>query len=192
MGNGFDMSNWEKVIQDKELLSKVENWVRGLSIDSPQEIFDEMNRLTGNDWSREEYESHIFDYPDFYDMEEVVYALFHEGKYPERKSEDLEALKLGNDDIDVKKLYRDLLEAFPGWNEDVDSYENLFYLKNKEVYAFEKSIFIRNVYDRKFLSCTLTNTKEEDKNTFVKVVRRYCNHVFDNILNTEPKEEKIK
>lgn len=198
------MSNWEKVIQDKELLSKVENWVRGLSIDSPQEVFDEMNRLTGNDWSREQYESHIFDYPDFYDMEEVVYALFHEGHYPERKSEDLEAWKIEEsvdddkdvrsffihseykknrkkcsryDDIDVKKLYRDLLEAFPGWNEDVDSYENLFYLKNKEVYGFEKSIFIRNVYDRKFLSCTLTNMNQEEKDTFVNVVRKYCNHV---------------
>ena len=83
------MSNWEKVTQDKELLSKVEDWVRGLSIDSPQKIFDEMNRLTGNDWSREQYESHIFDYPDFYDMEEVVYALFHEGKYPMRTREDI-------------------------------------------------------------------------------------------------------
>ena len=169
--------NWEKVIQDKELLSKVEDWVRGLSIDSPQEIFDEMNKLTGNDWSREQYESHIFDYPDFYDWEEVVYALFHDGNYPERKSEYLKARKIGNDDIDVKKLYRDLLEAFPGWNEDVDSYENLFYLKNQEVYGFEKSIYIQNVYDRKFLSCTLTNMNQEEKDTFVNVVRKYCNHV---------------
>ena len=49
-GRGMGMRcNWEKVTQDKELLSKVEDWVRGLSIDSPQEIFDEMNRLTGND-----------------------------------------------------------------------------------------------------------------------------------------------
>ena len=92
----------------------------------------------------------------------------------------------------MKGLYQELLGAFPEWNEDADSYENLFCLKNQEVYGFEKSIYIQNVYDRKFLSCTLTNTKEEDKNTFVKVVRRYCNHVFDNILNTEPKEEKIK
>ena len=213
------MSNWEKVIQDKELLSKVEDWVRGLSIDSPQEIFDEMNRLTGNDWSREQYESHIFDYPDFYDMEEVVYALFHEGKYPERKSEDLETWKIEEsvdddkdvrsffihseykknrekcnryDDVDVKKLYRDLLEAFPGWNEDADSYEKLFCLKNKEIFGFTKTIFISNVYDRKFLDCTLTNMNQEEKDTLVNVVRKYCNHVFDNILNTEPKEEKIK
>ena len=35
------MSNWEKVLQDKELLAKVEDYVRGLSIDSPQEVFDE-------------------------------------------------------------------------------------------------------------------------------------------------------
>lgn len=198
------MSNWEKVTQDKELLSKVEDWVRGLSIDSPQEIFDEMNRLTGNDWSREQYESHIFDYPDFYDMEEVVYALFHEGKYPERKSEDLEAWKIEEsvdddkdvcsffihseykknrkkcsryDDIDVKKLYLDLLEAFPGWNEDADSYEKLFCLKNKEIFGFTKTIFISNVYDRKFLACTLTNMNQEEKDTFVNVVRKYCNHV---------------
>lgn len=196
--------NWEKVIQDKELLSKVEDWVRGLSIDSPQEIFDEMNRLTGNDWSREEYENHIFDYPDFYDWEEVAYALFHDGNYPERKSEDLEAWKIEEsvdddkdvrsffihseykknrkkcsryDDIDVKKLYRDLLEAFPGWNEDADSYEKLFCLKNKEIFGFTKTIFISNVYDRKFLSCTLTNMNQEEKDTFVNVVRKYCNHV---------------
>ena len=198
------MSNWEKVIQDKELLSKVEDWVRGLSIDSPQEIFDEMNRLTGNDWSREQYESHIFDYPDFYDWEEVAYALFHDGNYPERKSEDLEAWKIEEsvdddkdvrsffihseykknrkkcsryDDIDVKKLYRDLLGAFPEWNEDADSYEKLFCLKNKEIFGFTKTIFISNVYDRKFLSCTLTNMNQEEKDTFVNVVRKYCNHV---------------
>ena len=198
------MSNWEKVIQDKELLSKVEDWVRGLSIDSPQEIFDEMNKLTGNDWSREQYESHIFDYPDFNTPEEVVYALFHDGNYPERKSEDLEAWKIEEsvdddkdvrsffihseykknrkkcsryDDIDVKKLYRDLLGAFPEWNEDADSYENLFCLKNQEVYGFEKSIYIQNVYDRKFLSCTLTNMNQEEKDTFVNVVRKYCNYV---------------
>jgi len=171
------MSNWEKVTQDKELLSKVEDWVRGLSIDSPQEIFDEMNRLTGNDWSREQYESHIFDYPDFYDWEEVAYALFHDGNYPERKSEYLKARELGNDDINVKKLYRDLLEAFPGWTEDADSYEKLFCLKNKEILGFTKTIFISNVYDRKFLDCTLTNMKQEEKDTFVNVVRKYCNHV---------------
>ncbi len=84
MGNGFDMSNWEKVLQDRELLRKVEDFVRGLVIDSPQEVFDEMNSITGNAWTRKEYEFHCFDYPDFYDMEEVVYALFHEGKYPPR------------------------------------------------------------------------------------------------------------
>lgn len=209
--------NWEKVTQDKELLSKVEDWVRGLSIDSPQEIFDEMNRLTGNDWSREQYESHIFDYPDFYDMEEVVYALFHEGKYPMRTREDIFAWNIEQaveDDkavctffirgaykknkeksnlytsVDVKGLYQELLGAFPEWNEDADSYENLFCLKNQEVYGFTKTIFISNVYDRKFLDCTLTNMNQEEKDTFVNVVRKYCNHVFDNILNTEPKEEK--
>ena len=197
------MSNWEKVIQDKELLSKVEDWVRGLSIDSPQEVFDEMNRLTGNDWSREQYESHIFDYPDFYDMEEVVYALFHEGNYPMRTREDIFAWNIEQaveDDkavctffirgaykknkeksnlytsVDVKGLYQELLGAFPEWNEDADSYENLFCLKNQEVYGFEKSIYIQNVYDRKFLDCTLTNMNQEEKDTFVNVVRKYCNH----------------
>lgn len=198
------MSNWEKVTQDKELLSKVEDWVRGLSIDSPQKIFDEMNRLTGNDWSREQYESHIFDYPDFYDMEEVVYALFHEGKYPMRTREDIfawnieqaeeddkavctffirEAYKKNKEKsnlytrVDVKGLYQELLGAFPEWNEDADSYENLFCLKNQEVYGFTKTIFISNVYDRKFLDCTLTNMNQEEKDTFVNVVRKYCNHV---------------
>ena len=78
------MTNWEKVLQDRELLRKVEDFVRGLVIDSPQEVFDEMNSITGNEWTRKEYEFHCFDYLDFYDMEEVVYALFHEGKYPPR------------------------------------------------------------------------------------------------------------
>ena len=82
------MSKWEKVLQDRELLAKVEDFVRGLVIDSPQEVFDEMNRITGNAWTRKEYELHCFDYPDFYDMEEVVYALFHDGNYPPRTRED--------------------------------------------------------------------------------------------------------
>ena len=81
------------------------------------------------------------------------------------------------DDIDVKKLYLDLLEAFPEWNEDADSYEKLFCLKNKEIFGFTKTLFISNVYDRKFLNCTLTNMNQEEKDTFVNVVRKYCNHV---------------
>ena len=85
------MKDWENIVKNKDLLSKVEDWVRGLTINSPQEVFVELNRLTGNNWSREEYESHIFDYPDFNDLEEVVYALFHNGDYPDRKSEDCEA-----------------------------------------------------------------------------------------------------
>ncbi|MBP5457730.1 MAG: hypothetical protein J6Y37_14655 [Paludibacteraceae bacterium] len=198
------MKDWENIVKNKDLLSKVEDWVRGLTINSPQEVFVELNRLTGNNWSREEYESHIFDYPDFNDLEEVVYALFHNGDYPDRKSEDCEAWNIKKsvdeeknvcsffilskykkdkekcskyEDIDVKRLYQDLLHAFPSWKEDSDSWENLFLCKNKEVYGFEKAIFIRNVYDRKFLSCTLTNMTEEEKDTFVRIVGKYCNHV---------------
>ena len=198
------MKGLENVLKNKDLLSKVEHLVCGLTIDASQEVFDELNRLTGNDWSREQYENLIFDYPDFKDLEEVVYALFHNGDYPNRKSEDCEAwnieesvdddknacsffirLKYKKDrekcsryeEIDVNRLYQDLLDAFPTWKEDADSWEKLFLCKNKEVYGFEKAFFIRNVYDQKFLSCTLTNMTEEEKDTFVSILGKYCDHV---------------
>ncbi|MBO5630202.1 MAG: hypothetical protein J5965_14135 [Aeriscardovia sp.] len=198
------MKDLENVLKNKDLLLKVEHLVCGLTIDTSQEVFNELNRLTGNDWSREQYENQIFDYPDFKDLEEVVYALFHNGDYPNRKSEDCEAwnieesvdddknacsffirLKYKKDwekcsryeEIDVNRLYQDLLVAFPTWKEDADSWGKFFLCKNKEVYGFEKAFFIRNVYDQKFLSCTLTNMTEEEKDTFVRILGKYCNHV---------------
>ncbi len=48
------MLDWEKVVQNKELLSKVEELVNEVADtfhDFPQEICKELNQLTGNDWT---------------------------------------------------------------------------------------------------------------------------------------------
>lgn len=177
--------------------------------DFPQEVCEELNRLTGNDWTGDNYIEYCAEYWETcWTLEEVVYALFHEGEFPDKIEEELfawnieqsidndEAVisfyrlgKFKNDseksgkyeDIDVKQLYKELLDAFPKWNNDADSWEDndyeTFWCSNKETYAYEKEIHIYSGYERKFLNCTLTNLNEMEKDTFVKIVRKYCNHV---------------
>lgn len=203
------MMNWEKVVQNKELLSRVEELIDEVADtfhDFPQEICDELNRLTGNNWTGDNYIEYCAEYwESWWTLEEVVFALFHDGDYPDKKEEDLYAWNIEQsldkdedvisffrfgkyedendkyDDIDVRQLYKELLEAFSKWNNDVDSWEDDDYKKfmctNKETYAYEKEIYISNRRKQKFLDCTLTNMNEQEKDIFVKIVQRYCNHV---------------
>lgn len=206
------MLEWEKVVQNKELLLRVEELVDKVGDtfhDFPQEVCDELNRLTGNDWTGDNYIEYCAEYWDsWWTLEEVVFALFHEGDYPDKKEEDWYAWNIGQsidndkdvisfyrfgkyrnesekvskyEDVDVRQLYKELLDAFPNWNNDVDSWEKdnykTFMCSNKETYAYEKEIHIYNGYEQKFLNCTLTNLNEMEKDTFVKIVRKYCNHV---------------
>ncbi len=52
------MLDWNKVKKDKALLEKVEELVNDVAHtyhDFPDDIRDELNRLTGNDWSGDNY-----------------------------------------------------------------------------------------------------------------------------------------
>ena len=209
------MLNWEEVVQNKELLSKVEELVEKVSYtfhNFPQEICDELNRLTGNNWTGDHYVEYCAEYWDsWWNLDEVVFALFHDGDYPNKKEEDLYAWNIGQsidededvisffrfgkykkseeesskinkyESIDVRQLYKELLDAFPDWNNDVDSEEKgddkKFMCTNKETYAYEKEMYISNKHKQKFLNCTLTNMNEMEKDTFIKIVQKYCNHI---------------
>ena len=197
---------------DKELLSRVEELVDEVADtfhDFPSEICDELNRLTGNDWTGDNYIEYCAEYwESFWTLEEVVFALFHDGDYPDKTEEDWYAWNIGQSidededvivffrfgeyedenekcskygDVDVRQLYKELLVAFPAWNNDVDSWEDddyeTFMCTNKETYGFEKEINIYNGYEQKFLACTLTNMNKHEKDLFIKIVQKYCNHV---------------
>lgn len=206
------MLDWEKVVQNKELLSRVEELVDKVSYtfhDFPQEICDELNQLTGNDWTGEHYVEYCAEFWDsWWNLDEVVYALFHDGDYPDKKEEELYAWNIEQsinkdedvidffqfgkyknenkkidkyEDIDVRELYKELLEAFPDWNNHVDSWEKdnykQFMCTNKETYAYEKEMHIYNGYRQKCLNCTLTNMNEVEKDTFIKIIQKFCNHI---------------
>ena len=74
-----------------------------------------------------------------------------------------------------------MLDAFSKWNNDADLWEDddyeTFWCSNKETYGFEKEIHIYNGYEQKFLNCTLTNINEQEKDIFIKIIQKYCNHV---------------
>ena len=206
------MLDWEKVVKNKELLSQVEelvNKVADVYYDFPQEICRKLNRLTGNDWTGETYLQYCAGFWESpWSLEEVVFALFHDGQFPDKREEDLYAWNIGQsiendkdviaffrfgkyrveskksskyENIAIKQLYNELLNAFSKWNNDADSWENddyeTFWCSNKKTYGFEKEIHVYNGYEQKFLNCTLTNLNEQEKDIFVKIVQKYCNHV---------------
>lgn len=148
---------WEEVVQNKELLSRVEELIGEVTNtfhDFPQEICDELNQLTGNNWTGDNYIEYCAEYwESWWNLDEVVFALFHDGDYPNKREEELYAWKIEQcidedknvisffrfgkykkyenesqkidkyEEIDVKQLYRELLSAFPNWSNDVDSWE---------------------------------------------------------------------
>lgn len=81
------MLDWDKVKNDRALLKRAEKIVNKVShvhYDFPEDICDELNRLTGNDWSGDDYIDYCAEYWEtLYSLEAVVYALFHDGEYPQ-------------------------------------------------------------------------------------------------------------
>ncbi len=80
---------------DKEITKRVEQLVDEAAEEYdefPQEICDELNNITGNDWSGEEYLEYCAGYWESpWSLEEVVYALLNNGEFPQRKIENLYA-----------------------------------------------------------------------------------------------------
>ena len=87
------MKVWDEVKKDKELISKVEDLVNdaGEYFDNlPDEICCQLNELTGNDWKPEvygEYCAYWWETP--WNLKQVVYALFHDGEFPDRNEIEL-------------------------------------------------------------------------------------------------------
>ena len=84
--------DWETAAKNKEVLARAEALVKeGASIGGvlPKDMCDELNALTGNKWSGKKYKEFcdVYDFP--WEAEEVVYALFHNGEFPDKKEEEL-------------------------------------------------------------------------------------------------------
>ena len=74
------MLDWNKVKQDKELIKRVETLVESVCdtfYDFPQDVCDELNNLTGNNWKGEEYINYCAEYWSSKTLEQTVWAIFH-------------------------------------------------------------------------------------------------------------------
>lgn len=71
---------------DKEIIAKVEELVERISgcyTSVPEDILNELNEITKNDWTEGEYIEFCAEYWSRSTLEETVYALLHGGNYPD-------------------------------------------------------------------------------------------------------------
>ena len=120
------MLDWNKVKNDKTLLKKVEKMVDDVSLihyDFPDDIRDELNHLTGNEWSGDDYINYCSEYwESLYSLEAVVYALFHDGEYPHIVENKLNFIRPHDKSVlPTRKVRHDLCTAKPD-----DSYREQF------------------------------------------------------------------
>lgn len=90
------MLDWNVVKDNKELIKKVEKLVDEVAevySDFPAEVCEELNRLTGNSWSGEEYIPYCAEYWSGSSLEETVYALFHDGELPDLNEKEIHILR---------------------------------------------------------------------------------------------------
>ena len=87
------MKDWNRVKKDKELLRKVEYLVNEAGDyydDLPEDICNELNELTGNNWEPISYGERCSEWWESpWNLEQVVYALFHDGEFPDRNDTEL-------------------------------------------------------------------------------------------------------
>lgn len=148
------MLDWEIVVKNKELLESVEKLVDKVAdiyYDFPEEICEELNSLTGNDWTGDDYLEYCAGYYESpWTLEEVVFALFHNGELPDKKEQDVYVWKIEQqtstdeevisffrfggamknrkkaakyDCVCIKQIYEDICEAFVDWDNDRDEWE---------------------------------------------------------------------
>ena len=203
-------TNWETVAKDRELLARAEALIKeGAAIGGafPKEMCDELNALTGNKWTGKKYKEFcdVYDIP--WEAEEVVYALFHNGEFPDKKEEEWFAWKIEEsidsdqdaiaffylcqyendsekcnkyEQVDVKPLNEEILRAFAGWEIEEDWEKNdfvTFWCSNKETYGLKKMLKLYNGYLGRMLSCRMLNFDEKEKETILTLLQKYYNHV---------------
>lgn len=202
--------NWETVVKDKEVLARVEALIKeGAAMGGvlPKEMCDELNTLTGNKWTGKKYKEFcdVYDFP--WEAEEVVYALFHNGEFPDKKEEEWFAWKIEEsidsdqdaiaffnfcqyendielcnkyEQVDVKPLNEEILRAFAGWEIEKDWEKNdfvTFWCSNKETYGYKKMLKLYNGYCDRMLSCRMLNFNEKEKEMVVSLLQKYYNHI---------------
>lgn len=77
---------------DKRMIERLEELVEEISecyTSVPAEIVEELNKLTKNEWSENEYIEYCAEYWSRSTLEETVYALLHDGEYPDNIEEKL-------------------------------------------------------------------------------------------------------
>lgn len=77
---------------DKKIIARLEELVEEISgcyTSIPEDILTELNDLTKSGWSEEEYIEFCAEYWSRSTLEETVYALLHDGEYPENVECDL-------------------------------------------------------------------------------------------------------
>jgi len=89
----------EKVIERlEELVHKIS--YAGYRAPIPEECLNELNDLTGNGWTEEEYKEFCVEYECRSTLEETVYALLHDGEYPDNIDQTLYFWK-NNTEVDL-------------------------------------------------------------------------------------------
>lgn len=90
------MLDWNTIKDNKELIKQVENLVEEVSeiyFDFPEDMRGQLNKLTGNSWSGDNYIAYCAEFWSSSTLEETVYALFHDGDFPDTKERELHILR---------------------------------------------------------------------------------------------------
>lgn len=90
------MLDWDLVKDDKELIKQVEKLVEDVCeiyFDFPEDVREQLNKLTGNSWSGENYIEYCAEFWSSSTLEETIYALFHDGDYPDIKEREFRILR---------------------------------------------------------------------------------------------------
>lgn len=168
------MLDWNEVKQDKELLKRVESLVESVCdtfFDFPQDVCDELNKLTGNNWNGEEYINYCAEYWSSKTLEQTVWALFHNGDLPDLNEFEIK-IKSTSEDLPREEIFIWFTEYFHTdweiecWDEHSEKNMYMTYIGERE-YGFEQTIGIYLNKRRGFVSAE--NLSEENK----EAIRKY-------------------
>lgn len=167
------MLDWNKVKQDKELLKRVEALVESVSdtfYDFPQDVCDELNQLTGNNWDGEEYINYCAEYWSSKTLEETVWAIFHDGDLPDLNELEIK-IRSASEEFSQDEIFQWFAEYFhTDWeSERWDKYhkKNMYMrYKGEQEYGFAQTIGIYLEGKRGFISTK--NLSEENKDAIRK------------------------
>lgn len=140
---------------NKDIIVRLEALVESISecyTSIPTEKVEELNELTKNSWSEEEYIEYCAEYWSCSTLEETVYALLHDGEYPENVIEKIYLWKKKQDIALSDKSIMFKLRKLP---EVID----------EEVNTHFEDLPIREVYDMlKIYLCNWSVDKEIEDN----------------------------